>query len=45
MRDICDACKTVGRKMVSEIREGVLLRLCVDPVECRITAQKKGIWK
>lgn len=45
MAEKCDACKSTGQKLETLVRDGVLLRVCVDPTECRVAAEKKGIWK
>lgn len=44
----CDACKTTGSlpgTLEGRKYQGHPLVLCVDPVQCRLRAQNKGIYK
>lgn len=43
----CDACKTaVAQSALSTVQyAGFEMVLCIEPVACRLRAQRKGIWK
>lgn len=41
----CDSCGTTSHPTIPTTVQGILVRACTNPTDCRLRAEAQGIWR